>query len=176
MHVHGSLRYTFILSQLKVHGNGRELTYQHVITVGPFDSHDPCVTHIVNMQLSNIRTSHSFYDFRAFNDDCKSRISLRLICRAFDQQLESCVEKYTGRLQVCCSYLLASTSLSFSFSFSPSFLRLAVSFSCSHSPAFPTFAPSFPRCGALEFAKLIARDRSPRISSSVKNALIYICT
>lgn len=100
----------------------------------------------------------------------------RPICPAFDQQLESCVGKYTGRLQVCrCSYLLAFMSLSLFLSLPPTcFSRsLSASFSRSHSSAFPYLRPflSAPRRAGI--CEIDARDRSPRISLS-ENALIHI--
>lgn len=92
-----------------------------------------------------------FYNFTRI---VSRRSIARPICRAFDQQLESRVEKYTGRLQVRCSYLLASTSLPF-FLFLPSFyFSRSRSFLLSLSLARFSFAPSFPRRSALEFAKL----------------------
>lgn len=114
--------------------------------------------------------------FRAFPRGLRAtspRSIARPICRAFDQQLKSHVERYTGRLQVRCSYLLTSTSLPFFLFLPPSyFLPLAASFSRSHSPAFPTSAPFLSAPQRAGICEINARDRSPRITPPVETALI----
>lgn len=155
----------FLNQRSTIYGNGndRESTYQRVITVDPFDSHDPCITligkYLVKYSHERSTASTIFYAFWRRSEIADQGSIARLICRAFDQQLESCVGKYTGRLQVrCCSYLLAFTSLSF-FLFLP--LISPALFLLSLSPARFSFVPSFPRRGALEFTKLTREINHP---------------
>lgn len=109
--------------------------------------------------LLNILTSnHFFYNFRAFNNDCKSRIPVWS-----DERSISNWSHASKSIQVDCRYaapICSPLRLSISFSFSPLFLWFSASFSRSYLYAFSTFAPSFPCRGALEFAKLIARNRT----------------
>lgn len=175
MHVHKNLRYTLIvLSRLKVHGNGRELTYQCDINVDFFDSHDSRITLIENVKyLVNILMSnHFFHDFRAFNNDCKSRIRVWS-----DERSISNWSHASKSIQVDCRYAASICSplrLSISFSFSPLFLWFSASFSRSYSCLL--FLPSpLPFRAAVRWNLRNWSREIERISYLlVKNVLIYI--
>lgn len=149
--MHENLRYTFVLSQPKAH-DPRERSrinipacYHYRLTWSTYHTDRK---YEISRKIF-VRTIHPFHDFRVFNDVSRES-EPGLICRALDQQLESCVEKYTGRSQVRCSYLLASTSLPFFLSLPPtsSALSLLLSLSLACFSYLRSFL-SAPRCAGI---------------------------